>query len=194
MQKTTIAIAVSILLFFFDAIGLIKAAYAQSRNPEDISIPSAGDNALSSLNWNSIIASVIGALIFFVIQWLWKNILPNVILHFQKGEPRIDGEWKTEFKEDGKEYHEKVKLIQKGRNVKATIVLKDNDDEIEYQFTGTFQHLILSGTYVCMDEANFERGAILLRYEKKDRFVGQQSFFSKTSTKVVSSDYKWEKV
>lgn len=141
-----------------------------------------------------ILSSFIGAGLLLVCQWLWKSVLPAVVLRFQKNEPRIAGRWKTSFDEEGKNYTETVHLKQRGRVVSATFILKDDeeDEEIVYHFSGTFKNLILSGTYVSTDEANFERGSILLRYTRKDKFVGQYSFFSKTSnSKLVSSSYTW---
>ncbi|MBU1637231.1 hypothetical protein KKC97_06140, partial [bacterium] len=64
---------------------------------------------------------------------------------------------------------------------------------------GTFKNRILSGTYFSTDNSNFERGAILLLYVKKGKFVGQQSLFSKTADKLtadelVSTKYEWNHV
>jgi hypothetical protein len=76
--------------------------------------------------------------------------------------------------------------------VTATINLReDDDDETVYHFQGTFRNLILSGTYATADEAYYERGAILLRYTARGTFTGQNIFFSKTSERLVSSDYQW---
>ena len=84
-------------------------------------------------------------------------------------------------------------LLQRGRNVTADIVLREGEDETVYKFVGTFRNLILSGTYQSADDADFERGAILLRYTSKGMFVGQNAFFSKTSETLVSSPYKWNR-
>jgi len=142
-----------------------------------------------------ILSSFIGAILLFICQWIWKDALPAIVLRFQKNEPRISGKWRTSFEEEGKQYTESVHLTQRGRKVCATIILREEDgEEIVYLFTGTFKNLILSGTYVSKDEANFERGAILLRYARKDKFVGQLSLFSKTSdTKLISSKYEWSR-
>ena len=140
-----------------------------------------------------IIASLIGGILVLFLQWLWKNALPDLVLRFQKNEPRIAGKWKTTFKENGKEYHENVTLRQRGRNITGVILLKEEEDaeDTVYNFSGTFKNLILSGTYVSTDEADFERGVILLRYLGRGRFTGQNIFSSKTSEKLIASDYEW---
>jgi hypothetical protein len=142
----------------------------------------------------TVLVSVAAGVLVLLLQWTWNNFLSTIILHLQKNEPRIAGLWKTSFNEEGKEYTETVTLKQHGRKTTGTIVLKDDDDEITYHFRGTFQNLILSGSYASVDEANFERGTILLQYKKKGQFVGQTSYFSKTSDKLVSSDYEWRYV
>lgn len=141
----------------------------------------------------AVIASIAGGLFVLLFQWFWKNIMPDITMHLLKRtETRIAGDWKSSFMEEGKQYSENVKLKQRGRNVTAIITLRDDDEDIVYKFKGTFQNLILSGTYISADEANFERGAILLRYKRKGKFVGQTSYFSKTSDKLVSSHYEWD--
>ncbi len=138
-----------------------------------------------------IAASLLGGLAVVFLQWFWRSALPDIVLRFQKNEPRIGGKWKTQFEEEGQTYSENVTLRQRGRNVTADIVLREGDDETVYKFVGTFRNLILSGTYQSADEADYERGAILLRYTSKGRFVGQNAFFSKTSENLVSSRYEW---
>lgn len=143
---------------------------------------------------NQVIASLIGGIIVLILQWVWKTALPELSLRFLRNEPRIAGEWKTTFKENGKEYNENVTLKQRGRNITGVILLKEEEDEdTVYNFSGTFKNLILSGTYVSRDEADFERGVILLKYLGKGKFTGQNIFFSKTSEKLVPSDYEWTK-
>jgi len=142
---------------------------------------------------DNIISAVIGGIVLLILIWLYKVILPAISIHLLQTGPVISGKWKTTFKEDGKVYNESVTLKQFGRKISATIVLKEDDDQIKYHFKGTFQNLILSGTYACEDEANFERGSILLRYTKVHKFVGQNSFLSKTTSDVVSSKYEWER-
>ena len=138
-------------------------------------------------------ASVLGGLAVLFLQWFWRNALPSIVLRFQKNEPRIGGKWRTQFEEGGTPYSENVTLRQRGRNVTADIVLREGEDETVYEFVGTFRNLILSGTYQSADDADFERGAILLRYTSKGTFVGQNAFFSKTSGTLVSSPYKWNR-
>jgi len=145
------------------------------------------------MHLDNVVASICGGVLVLILRWLWKEVLPALVIRFQKNEPRIGGRWKTSFEEDGKTYSENVTLKQRGRRISATIILKEGDEDIVYQFTGTFQNLVLSGTYVSMDEEDFERGAILLRYTQKGKFVGQNSFFSKTSEKLVSSSYEWNR-
>ena len=139
-----------------------------------------------------VIGSVLGGFVVLLIQWFWRSLLPSISPRLQKNGPRIAGKWRTTFKEEGQEYHESVTLRQHGRNVMADITLReDNNDETIYKFVGTFRNLVLSGTYQSTDEADFERGAILLRYTQRGTFVGQNLFFSKTSEHLVSSDYEW---
>ncbi len=140
------------------------------------------------------LAGLIGAIVLLFLQWIWKDVMPSIFIRFQKNEPRIAGKWRTSFDEEGKAYTEKVTLKQRGRKLKGTIVLKDGEEEIIYDFIGTFQNLILSGVYASTDQANFERGAVLLQYTSKNAFVGQQSFFSKKSERLVSSNYEWHRV
>ncbi len=141
-----------------------------------------------------IAIAIVGGLGVILLQWLWQSVLPAVVLRFQKNEPRIGGMWKTRFEEGGQTYYEKVTLKQRGRNVKADIVLHEDDGETVYKFDGTFKNLILSGTYQSADEADYERGAILLRYTPSRKFVGQNVFFSKTSERLVPSHYEWTRV
>ena len=143
-----------------------------------------------------VVASLVGGILVLLLQWVWKTALPELALRFQKNEPRIAGRWKTTFKENGKEYHENVTLKQRGRSITGVILLKEeeNAEDIVYNFTGTFKNLILSGTYVSTDEADFERGVILLRYLGKGKFIGQNIFFSKTSEKLIPSDYVWTSI
>ena len=109
-----------------------------------------------------------------------------------RGELNIEGEWKTQFEEEGESYEEKVILYQDvGQKVTADITLQEEEEEIVYRFEGIFRDLILSGTYEATDEANFERGTILLKYTRKGTFVGRNAFLSRTSENLVSSPYKW---
>lgn len=106
--------------------------------------------------------------------------------------PNISGRWETELTEEGKKYNEIVELRQQGRKVFGEIILDDEGEKIVYIFTGTFENLILSGTFYSKDESNFEQGAIVLRYIKKGKFEGKSIFFSKMyAEKLVSSQYKW---
>lgn len=141
-----------------------------------------------------IVTIILSAIMTLVVQWLWQDILPSIILRFQKNEPTIQGYWKTKFSEEGKDFDEDVEVTQKGRKVIATIILNYNNEKIIYHFIGIFKHRILSGTYDSIDETDFERGAILLQYKRKGKFVGQYSFFSKTSDQIVSSNYEWNYV
>ena len=136
-------------------------------------------------------ASIIGGFAVILIQWVWRSGWLPFAPWIQKNEPRIVGRWKTQFKEEGQAYSENVTLRQSGRNVTADIVLREGDDETVYKFVGTFRNLILSGTYQSADEADYERGAILMRYTPRGTFVGQNAFFSKTSESLVSSRYEW---
>ena len=145
------------------------------------------------MDLSMIISAIVGGIVLLILVWFSKDILPAIFIYLQKSQPKVSGKWKTTFQEDGKVYHESVTLKQIGRKVSATIVLKEDDEQINYHFKGTFQNLILSGTYDCEDEANFERGSILLRYTKVHKFVGQNSFLSKTTSDVVSSGYEWER-
>ena len=106
-------------------------------------------------------------------------------------ELNVEGEWTTRFEEDGKSYAEKVILHQDGQKVTADISLQQDGEEILYSFEGTFRDRILSGTYEATDEANFERGTILLKYTRKGTFVGRNAFLSRTSENLVSSPYEW---
>ena len=77
------------------------------------------------------------------------------------------------------------------QKVTADISLQQDGEEILYSFEGTFRDRILSGTYEATDEANFERGTILLKYTRKGTFVGRNAFLSRTSENLVSSPYEW---
>jgi len=143
--------------------------------------------------WIGVIGTVIGSILTFSGKWIYSSIILDLILRIRK-EPRIESKWKTRFQEDGKEYSETVTLKQKGRNISAVIILIEDNEETEYHFKGTFRNLILAGTYVSTDETDFEEGAILLRYTSKKTFVGQNIFFSKTSPKLVPSNYEWERI
>ena len=106
-------------------------------------------------------------------------------------ELNIAGEWKTQFEEEGESYEEKAILHQDGQKVTADITLQDDEEEIVYRFEGIFRDLILSGTYEATDEADFERGTILLKYTRKGTFVGRNAFLSRSSENLVSSHYEW---
>lgn len=142
-----------------------------------------------------LLTATIGALIGIFIRWFWYDGLPWVIQYLSKSSLVISGKWKTSFKEEGKKYSEIATLKQRGQKISGTIVLNEEGEEIIYNFNGTFKDLILSGTYASIDESNFERGTILLRYIKKGKamkFIGQNSFFSKEEKEeVVSSPYEW---
>jgi hypothetical protein len=139
------------------------------------------------MNMINILYSVAGGIIILIIRWVWNDGLPFILQYITKSGPIISGKWKTIFKEEGKIYHETAIIKQRGTKIFGKITLDEED--IVYNFNGTFKNLILSGTYA--DEANFERGTILLKYVKKGKFLGQNSFFSKTSDKLVSSHYEW---
>ncbi len=143
---------------------------------------------------DQIVPGILSGLAVLGIVWLARNVVPDIWLRFGTNEPRIAGKWKTEFEEDGKSYEEKVDLRQRGRKVSAKIVLEEDGEETIYEFSGTFQNLILSGTYDSTDKEEYERGAILLRYVGKG-FVGRNAFFSKTSEdEVKASPYKWTRI
>ncbi len=79
--------------------------------------------------------------------------------------------------------------------MRAKIVLEEDGEETIYEFSGTFQNLIMSGTYDSTDKEEYERGAILLRYVGKGKFFGQNTFFSKTfEDEVKASWYKWTRI
>lgn len=140
------------------------------------------------------VGSIIGGFVLLFVQWAWRRGWFSRATWFQTSEPRIVGKWKTQFEEKGQIYSENVTLRQRGRTVTADIVLREGEGETVYKFDGTFKNLILSGTYQSVDQADYERGAILLRYTTKGKFVGQNIFFSKTSESLVPSPYEWTRV
>lgn len=142
---------------------------------------------------NEVIYSVLGGLIVLVLIWLWNNVFPPIIQRFYRDEPKIGGSWKTTFWENQKEYHETVTIRQKGRKVRGTIVLHEDEQQVTtYKFEGRFKYLVLTGTYDCTDPTDIEQGAFALHY-KQGKFSGKHILFSKESDKLISSDYHWER-
>lgn len=146
--------------------------------------------------WDSwLVRGLIVAVLGTVLGWLWKKYLWEKIPgRFLQRQTKIAGRWRTEFKEDEHPYSETVTLHQRGREVTADFELEEDGEVTKYRFSGTFQNLILSGTYYSTDETDFERGTILLRYTRHGTFEGQNSFFSRHSDDVVSSPYKWMRI
>ena len=145
--------------------------------------------------WDSWLVRIVGGLIVATLVWVWRSYFWKKITElFSRKQPKIAGRWRTEFKEDAHSYSEKVTLYQRGRRVTADFELEEDGEITKYHFSGTFQDLILLGTYHSTDETDFERGTILLRYTMRGTFEGQNSFFSKHSEDVVSSPYKWTRI
>ena len=144
--------------------------------------------------WDSWLVRIGSGLIVAVLVWMWRRYLWEKITGlFPQRQTKIAGRWRTEFKEDEHSYSETVTLHQRGRRITADFELEEDGEVTKYRFSGTFQDLILSGTYYSTDETDVERGTILLRYMKRE-FKGQNSFFSKHSENVVSSSYKWTRL
>ena len=145
--------------------------------------------------WDSWLVAIGAGLIVAFLLWMWRSYFWEKITgRFPQKQPKIAGRWRTEFKEDAHSYTENVTLYQRGRRVTADFELEEDGEVTKYRFSGTFQDLILSGTYYSIDEADFERGTILLRYTMRGTFEGQNSFFSKRSEELVSSPYKWTRI
>ena len=132
----------------------------------------------------------IGSFIFgFLASLIASLVAPGVLRYVNRkssdiwvrilGGTLIAGKWKTSYKsaDDDQWHEERATLYQRGGKVTGDIVLRKDDKDIPYCFSGTFRNNILSGTYYAVDKRGFERGTILLRYlGKKKTFVGQNSF------------------
>ena len=135
----------------------------------------------------------VGGVLVLLAIWLWKDVFPRVVQRFRRDEPLLSAKWKTTFVEEGREYHETVTLVQKGRRVGGHISLRESDDEIAtYRFEAMFRHLILSGTYQSTDPGNFEQGAFAIRYLPQKAFKGQYIVLSQTTGTFIAVDYAWE--
>jgi hypothetical protein len=147
------------------------------------------------VQYRPILDSVLGSLATLVAVWFWREILPRVLQRLYRHEPLIGGKWTTTFSEHGKHFHESVTIRQKGRRVNGEIVLHESDTETyTYRFEGWFTHLILTATYCSTDQADYESGAFALRYNARNRLVGQHILISRTSEQLISSPYEWTHV
>ena len=77
--------------------------------------------------WESYFAGVFSSIsaflvVWFVTKWAW----PRLRNRLQKG-PKISGEWKSTFKEDGVSKTETVDVSQIGENISGTMALTEKD-------------------------------------------------------------------
>lgn len=142
--------------------------------------------------WRDIVEKAAVSLGTLVVVWAWKELAPRFAQLFYS-EPLIAGIWRTTFAEEGTEFHENVKLVQRGRKVEGEIILEDGGVQTKYKFKGIFRYLILTGTYEATDPRDYEQGAFALKYVS-GRLVGEHILLSRTSDQPITSRYLWEPV
>ena len=105
---------------------------------------------------------------------------------------KIEGRWKARATIDGQEVERDWEITRHGHDVSAKIKSTSGfDKDQEFNMTGTFKDLILTGTYVRNDPARVDRGTYTLRLiGDGQKFVGKVARYSPQSERVEADKYE----
>lgn len=103
----------------------------------------------------------------------------------------LSGEWISSFIQNNKIYNETVRFIQKGKKIKADIVLNYDDEICKYKFHGTVSNNVINGIYEYIENSDIESGTISLKIINENFLYGVATYISdfEDSDDIVQSPY-----
>jgi hypothetical protein len=140
----------------------------------------------------NILASVIGAMLFAFLQYVWSRyILPQI----DKG-VAIEGTWITEIEfPDGKENKHRIRLRRFGHAVWGTAICIGGwgrDQGFKYKVTGTFKNMILAAEYEIVGNRRFERGSLALKLvDGGSKLEGYLVYLDNAEDKIKAVACEW---
>ena len=150
-------------------------------------------------SWATFVIGVLSGLTTTILIWLaTKQAWPRLRNLLQKG-PRISGQWKSNFVEDGVTKSENVEVSQTGERISGTMTLTEDETIIRSRFSGTIQSGVIKGLYENQNPEGFEQGAFALHLEPHGRRAkGQYIYFVSqedgSNSEITASNYSWKRV
>lgn len=151
------------------------------------------------LDLNSVVTGVVSGLMTGILIWFFRVIWLSQLKPWTedmlyKG-VRIDGFWISELVDIESTHKEEIFVVQRGHSVFGTIkTLEGQDQGTEYIFHGTFNNLILTGTYESKSKYMTDRGTFTLKIsDNGGELAGVTTYIGDTDGELCSANYLWQK-
>lgn len=141
-----------------------------------------------------VLSALIATLLIFLGARYWKNVIVPWYEDRVYKDIKIDGEWLTRGKEEGKEFEEVALVMQNAHRVWGSITYKTQSSVTEYQFEGEFRNLILTARHSVKGKHQLERGTFTLMLRENGRLLkGFYAWYLSEKHDVVSGSYEWRR-
>jgi len=138
-----------------------------------------------------IVSGLITTFLIVVLREVWLKIIEPWYEERVYKDARIEGRWRTKYGSiDNKEI---VELQRTGHSISGKITVVGGADQgMVYDISGTFNNLLLTGSYVPVNRSCLDRGSFtLMLVSNGERLEGHTSYYLDGEHTVVPDSYVW---
>ena len=149
---------------------------------------------------STILINIIVMIIFFVVGWLGKDLIPHLMRKYSYSGPDISGQWYTDFAFDGITGEEEVILMQSGNKITGTIhTITTREDStkriLDSDLYGEFRDEYLVAYYVPKENDRIGCGSYTFRLiEGGNRLEGICPFQYTQDRELKLLKYGWNRL
>lgn len=140
-----------------------------------------------------IVSGLITTFLVVVMRELWLKVIQPWYEERVYKDAKIEGRWRTSYGSiDSKEI---VELQRTGHSISGKITVVEGADQgTVYDMRGTFNNLLLTGSYVPVNRSYLDRGSFtLMLVTNGERLEGHTSYYLDGKHTVVADRYVWDR-